>query len=82
MSTLAASTTTIRIDRDVHQRFVALSKESGQQLIDTMREAVETLERARFIANVTREIDALRQDPTAWTAYLEDGEIAIDDGIS
>jgi hypothetical protein len=76
------ATTTIRIDRAVHQRLIALSRDSGQQLMDTVRDATEALERARFAASVVSQLDALRLDPDTWDAYVNEAENAVRDGIA
>ena len=75
---MAAATTTIRVDRDVHERLVRLAEAGDQQLMEAVREAVETLERARF----GHEVEALRADPVKWAAYLDDGELAVGDGVA
>ena len=79
---MAAATTTIRVDRDVHERLVRLAEAGDQQLMEAVREAVETLERARFAARVGHEVEALRADPVKWAAYLDDGELAVRDGVA
>lgn len=76
------STTTIRIERDVHRRLVQLSRSTGQQLMDTVRDATEALERARFAASVVSELDALRHHPDRWAAYVGDADLAVGDGIA
>ena len=50
--------------------------------MEAVREAVETLERARFAARVGHEVEALRADPVKWAAYLDDGELAVGDGVA
>lgn len=77
-----SATTTIRIDREVHQRLVALSEASGRQLMDTVRDATEALEGARFAASVAAQLDALRGDPAGWAAYVGDAELAVGDGVT
>jgi predicted DNA-binding protein len=76
------ATTTIRIDREVHQRLIRLGSSSGQQLMDVVRDATLALERARYAEAVSAEIDALRQDPAAWNAYVADADLAVGDGVS
>lgn len=80
--TTTATTTTIRIDRDVHRRLLALSRESGRQLMDVVRDAADALERTQFAGNVARELDTLHRDPNAWSAYLGEAELAADDGVA
>ena len=76
------ATTTIRVERDVHQRLAAVSRESGRPLMDVVRDATEALERIRFAARVAVELDELREDAVAWSEYLADAELAVGDGIS
>jgi predicted transcriptional regulator len=75
-------TTTVRIDRDVHARIVRLAAEGNQQLMDAIRDAVETLERARFAARVGQQMAQLASDESSLDAYLTDGELATADGIA
>ena len=79
---MTTATTTIRIDRDVHQRLLALSRESGRQLMDVVRDAADALERAKFAHLVAKEFDLLRSDIHAWNAYLGEAELAVDDGVA
>ncbi|HUG75353.1 MAG TPA: hypothetical protein VMM81_06755 [Acidimicrobiia bacterium] len=74
--------TTIRVDHDTHARLVELSEASGATLIDTVRDAAEARRRQRFAHRVAEELESLRADPEAWTAYLADGDsTAVTDGI-
>jgi hypothetical protein len=76
------ATTTIRVDTATHSKLVELSKLAGTSLVDTMRDAVEALRRQRFARQVAREMARLREDETAWSAYLAEAEMTdIDDGI-
>jgi predicted transcriptional regulator len=77
-----STTTTIRVDRAVHERLLRISKENGQQLVDVIGDATEALERVRFAEKVRGELDALRADPVAWAAYVGDLELAVADGIA
>lgn len=76
------ATTTIRVDRDVHERLVQLSRTTGQQLIDVVRDATEALERVRFASTVTAELDALRAHPEDWAAYVAQADLGVGDGIT
>ena len=76
------TTTTIRIDRDVHRRLLALSRESGRQLMDVVRDAADALERSRFADLVAGEFNELRRDQHAWAAYLGEADLAVDDGVA
>ncbi len=76
------TTTTIRVDRSVHQRLQTISEATGRQLVDVVADATDALERIRFAEAVRREVDALREDPAMWAAYLAEFDIAISDGIA
>ena len=76
------TTTTIRIDREVHQRLLAIGRASGRQLMDVVRDATEALERAQFANDVAVDLDHLRNDPPAWAAYVGEAELAVDDGLT
>lgn len=77
------ATTTIRVDKDTHERLQELSKESGRSLIDTIRDATEALGRQRFAHQVAAELTALRTDEDAWKAYLAEAEsTSVADGIN
>ena len=76
------ATTTIRVDSDTHARLVALSREAGWSLIDTIREAAEALRRQRFAQQVRLELGKLGQDGRAWEEYLAEGEAtSVADGL-
>ena len=76
------ATTTIRVDSDTHARLVALSREAGWSLIDTVREAAEALRRQRFAQQVRFELGKLAQDGRAWEEYLAEGEAtSVADGL-
>lgn len=77
-----SDTTTMRVDRSVHERLVRLGRASGRQLIDVVRDATEALERAEFADTVRRELDTLRGDPVAWAAYVGEAELAVGDGLT
>lgn len=75
-------TTTIRVDTDTHARLVALSRETGATLMETVRAAVEALGRRRFAHEVAGELARLRADPAAWEEYLAEAEqTSVSDGI-
>ena len=74
-------TTTIRIDSTTHEQLVALSRSSGATLIETVRDATEALRRDRLGARVAQELDQLRSDPEAWSAYIAESEHSVRDGI-
>ena len=77
------ATTTIRVDKDTHERLQELSRESGRSLIDTIRDATEALGRQRFAHQVAAELAALRTDEDAWKDYLAEAEsTSVADGIN
>ena len=76
------ATTTIRVDRDTHARLLEMSRETGDSLTDTVRQAAEALRRLRFGLRVQEEYAALRRDPDAWADYLAEAESShVADGI-
>lgn len=76
------ATTTIRVDRSVHERLQTISEATGRQLVDVIADATDALERIRFAEAVRREVDVLREDPLMWAAYLAEFDVAISDGIA
>ncbi len=76
------TTTTIRVDKSVHERLARISAETGWQLIDVIGEATEALERKRFAQAVRNEIDQLKTSSKAWAAYLADFDLSVGDGIA
>lgn len=79
---MATPTTTVRVAKDVHERLVRIGRDSGRQLVDVLADATEALERARFADAVRHEVDILRSDPAAWSAYLNEFDLAINDGLT
>ena len=76
------ATTTIRVDVETHARLLELGTAAGSSLMDTVREAAEALRRERFGHRVAQELDALKKDPGAWAAYVEDADAtSVPDGI-
>ncbi len=76
------ATTTIRVERSVHERLQTISEATGRQLVDVLADATDALERIRFAQAVRREVDVLRADPVMWAAYLAEFDVAISDGIA
>lgn len=77
------ATTTIRVDKETHERLQELSRESGRSLIDTIRDATEALGRQRFAHQVAAELADLRRDEDAWKGYLAEAEsTSVADGIN
>jgi Tfp pilus assembly protein PilV len=75
-------TTTIRVDSETHARLVALSKTTGDSLIDTVRDAAEALRRQRFARQAAADVTALRARPDEWADYLAEAEATfVTDGI-
>lgn len=75
--------TTIRVDEETHRRLREISRESGKQLIDTVRDAAAALELVRFATSVRSELDSLRSDKKAWATYLLEAEATnVSDGIT
>ncbi len=75
-------TTTIRVERSVHERLLRISRASGRQLVEVIGQATEALERAQFAETVRTELDALRSDPKAWATYVAEFDLSVSDGIS
>ena len=75
------STTTIRVDSDTHAELLALSKQSGESLVNTVRAATKALRRQLFAETVVKQLDTLREDPARWNDYIADGDVAVCDGI-
>ena len=74
--------TTIRVDRETHARLAEMSRETGDSLIETVRQAAEALRRLRFGLRVQEEYAALRSDPEAWADYLDEVESSyVADGV-
>lgn len=76
------ATTTIRVDRETHQRLSAISRATGRQLMDVVRDATDALERRRFGEQVAGELLELRSDATAWEEYLGEADLAVGDGLT
>jgi predicted DNA-binding protein len=75
-------TTTIRIDAETHARLQKHSRETGQTLIDTVRDAAEALGRQHFAYRVANELAALRADNASWNDYLAEADsTSVADGI-
>lgn len=67
---------------DTRARLLASSEASGASLIETVRDAAETLRRQRFARQVADELAKLQTDPQGWEANLaEANETSASDGI-
>jgi len=76
------STTTIRVDTETHARLLELSESTGRSLMATVSDAAEALRRQRFAHQVAAELQMLRDDPEAWSAYLAEGDTtSVADGL-
>ncbi|MCE2530341.1 MAG: hypothetical protein J4G11_10835 [Acidimicrobiia bacterium] len=59
-----------------------MSKLAGVSLGATIRDATEALRRQRFAHRVVAEVGELRNDPAAWSSYLEEAEsTSVVDGL-
>ncbi len=74
--------TTIRIDRAVHERLTRLARETGRPLNDTVAEAATALERSLFAARLAAEYTDMGGNPQAWQEYLAAGDLAAGDGVA
>lgn len=75
-------TTTVRVDRHTHARLLEMSRETGDSITDTVRQAAEALRRLRFGLRVQEEYAVLRSDSDTWADYLAGAESSyVADGI-
>jgi predicted transcriptional regulator len=79
---MQSASTTIRIDREVHQRLVRIAHATGRPLNDTVGDAVGALERSLFADRVAAEFAELHANPDAWSEYLAEGDLAVGDGVA
>lgn len=79
---MQSASTTIRIDRSVHERLTRLARQTGRPLNDTVAEAATALERSLFAARLAAEYADMDGDPRAWQEYLADGDLAAGDGVA
>jgi predicted CopG family antitoxin len=63
---------TVRIKPETHAKLKDMAKSMGQSMPDVLDEAVEALRRKRFWEETNRVYAALRKDPKAWKAMLEE----------
>ena len=76
------ASTTIRVDAETHEILRELSREAGESLIETLRQAAKALWQRRFLKTVAAQMAALRADPVAWAEYLAEAEAThVTDGI-
>ena len=50
--------------------------------MDVARAAAEALERQRFAALVSSQLELLRADTASWSAYTDEAEPALRDGLA
>lgn len=74
--------TTIRIDVETHERLRALASQMGMQMKDTVRIAIDTLERRRFFERLAGEVaDTRAIDPALEGVRAESDELSVSDGL-
>ena len=75
--------TTIRVDRDTHQRLLAFSQQQGLSLIEVLRQATDALDRELFVGEARAQIEKLKADPQAWADYLRESLLTeVSDGVN
>ena len=75
--------TTIRVDRDTHQRLLAFSQQQGLSLIEVLRRATDALDRELFVGEARSQMQNLKADPQAWADYLRESLLTeVADGIN
>jgi phage terminase large subunit-like protein len=72
--------TTIRIDLDTHDRIKVLADRMGLQMKETVRLAVDTLERRQFFDRLTAEVSQAGE-PGAAELRSESDELTVSDGL-
>ena len=76
------ATTTIRVDEETHARLLDMSREAGDSLVHTVKQAADALSRQRFAQRVSAQLDELRTDEKSWREYLDDADATdVADGI-
>ncbi|CAN5757385.1 MAG: ribbon-helix-helix protein, CopG family [Iamia sp.] len=77
------ATTTIRVDVDTRDRLREIARAEGRPITEVTRQAVESFERSRRIAQARVDLARLRADPEAWADYLAEGDsLPVGDGIT
>ena len=80
---LMTDSTTIRVDRDTHQRLLAFSQQQGLSLMEVLRRATDALDRELFVGEARAQIEKLKADPQAWADYLRESLLTeVADGIN
>ena len=80
---LMTDSTTIRVDRDTHQRLLVFSQQQGLSLMEVLRRATDALDRELFVSEARSQIEKLKADPQAWADYLRESSLTeVADGIN
>ena len=80
---IMTDSTTIRVDRDTHQRLLAFSQQHGLSLMEILRRAADALDRELFVGEARAQIEKLKADPQAWVDYLRESSLTeVADGIN
>ena len=80
---LMTDSTTIRVDRDTHQRLLVFSQQQGLSLMEILRRATDALDRELFVGEARAQIEKLKADPQAWVDYLRESSLTeVADGIN
>ena len=80
---LMTDSTTIRVDRDTHQRLLAFSQQQGLSLMEILRRATDALDRELFVGEARAQIEKLKADPRAWADYLRESSLTeVADGVN
>ena len=75
--------TTIRVDRDTHQRLLVFSQQQGLSLIEVLRRATDALDRELFVGEARSQMQNLKAYPQAWADYLRESSLTeVADGIN
>ena len=80
---LMTDSTTIRVDRDTHQRLLTISTQQGFSLMEILRRATDALDRELFVGEARSQIEKLKADPQAWADYLSESSLTeVSDGVN
>ena len=80
---LMTDSTTIRVDRDTHQRLLVFSQQQGLSLMEVLRRATDALDRELFVGEARAQIEKLKADPQAWADYLRESSLTeVADGVN
>jgi hypothetical protein len=78
---LMTDSTTIRVDRDTHQRLLTISTQQGFSLMEILRRATDALDRELFVGEARSQMQKLKADPQAWADYLRESSLTeVSDG--